>query len=264
MGQSVFSNNEIACSNQFDRVFKAEIELYETLFAYLESFVRQINGKIKDTDRPRYTVEILLVYNLTLFASTFVELRNGYLGVSQSILRSITENLTMSMYYWDFPDHEKKYRDNTKGLWSAIKAKGYSEAWMDLALARIDREGNTFRISENKNGSTWQKLISRNLMDEASSFLHQNFEYIQSLVYEKTEDDVSKFIYGPHFNEDMVMKNGLWKILEALIFEIAIFDKIFGGFISNSNLKLVGDAVDKLNKWKMEYNNFRKIRQVAC
>ncbi len=255
MKNNLFSKDEVACSDKFDQLFSSEIKLFSNLFEQLESFVSQISGKIKDTERPDYTVEILLVHNLSLFACAFNQLRSGYLGVSQATLRSIAENLTMSMYYWEFPEHEKKYRDNTRSLWNSIKQKGYAGEWMDLALARIDKEGKVFKILDESGERSWQKFISQNLMEEASSFLHQNFHFVEALVYQTTSNDgKNHFVYGPHWNNDEVMKNGLWKLIEALIFETIVFDTVFKKFINVNDRKLVGEAVDQLNEWKIEYN----------
>lgn len=241
-------------TQRFDEYSRGEKAVFDKLFDHMELMISHINSKIPVGERPQYTVEILLIYNLTLFEASLEMLRDGYLGVSQSILRSAIENLIMSMYYFEFPEHERKYRDNTTSLWQSLKHKGYDQGWMDAALARVETEGKIFNIFASSSENSLSNLLTKNIMEEASKFLHQDFKFTESLVYGGSGKDKSIFVYGANLHGEEVLKNGFWKIIELLIINNIVFGAIFAQHIQKVDVELIRASIGSLNKWKKSYS----------
>jgi len=223
----------------------------------MEDFIEQLNknGQIKDDCFPYWTMEIFLVNNVTLLYSSFDRLRNGYLGISQSLLRPVVESISLSVYFFEFPKDEKKYRKNPKSFYTKLKALNY-DGWIEGVLQRIDNEGSKFAKCDLEKGQSWYNFLFKSLGEEACNFLHSNPIYIYSVVYSGQIDSKEQYAYGPNWPKDIVMKNALWKIIESLLLNLIVMDRIFDKYIVKNDINFIKEVVDKLNSWKKEYNEY--------
>lgn len=248
-----FDTQEEECIKNFDNAFRQEIDLISRLFIHFEGLILQINKKIKDTDYPDWTIEIFLGYNLTLLYSSYNNLRRGYLGVSQSLIRPTCENVALSMYFFEFPKDEKKYRKSRKSFYLKLKELGY-DSWIEGVLQRIDKEGAKFAKTDASKGQSWYKFLFTNLADEASNFLHSNPDYIFPVIFSKHGTEQDEYILGPNWHAEIIAKNALWKIIETTLFNTIIFDRVFKQHIQHNDFSLITEVVNKLNNWKKEYS----------
>jgi hypothetical protein len=249
----LFSEQEKIINDKFFALCGEEYKLLIQLLKHKESLIQQLSGKIKDTDYPDYSIELLLVYNLSLFNSALTNLANGYLGVSQIVLRTTLENACLAMYFHEFPDDEKKYRRNRKSFNCKLKTLGY-DSWIEGWLNRIDKEGTKFsKLKDEKDA--WYQRIFNNLVKEASSFVHVDIDFIYSLVFMKSGKEKSQYALGPNWPDDLLVKNALWKIVETCLYDCAVLDRVFKKHIITIDMDLFKGAIDQLNKWKAYYNS---------
>lgn len=249
----IFTEQEEIIKEKFLNLCSVEHGLLLKLLKHKERLVSQLSGKIKYTDRPDYSIELMLAYNLPLLNSSLDNLARGYLGASQITLRTVLENTCLSMYFFEFPKDEKKYRKNRKSFNCKLKALGY-DTWIEGWLNRVDKEGAKFSKLVGENNA-WYKRIFKNLVEEASSFVHVDIDFIYSLVYmgggkEKSND----YALGPNCPDDLLVKNALWKIIETCLYSCAVLDRVFKQHITTIDMPLYKDAIDQLNTWKKFYN----------
>ncbi len=247
-----FDPDERVCIQKFDKYLFNEAVLLTKLLTHLESFVQQTSVKIKGKEYPDWTIELFLVNNLTVLYNSFDRLRKGYLGVSESLLRQVIESMSLSMYFYEFPNDEVKYRKDPKSFYAKLKSLGYL-GWIEGVLHRVDNEGKKFVKGNVNIGQTWYNFLFKNLGDEFSNFLHPNIDYILGVVFES--EDVNKQLYnfGPHFTKVNVFKNAIWHIIECTNYNLIIYDKCFKKYIAINDFNLIKEAVDGLNRWKREY-----------
>ena len=256
-----FDENETLCSQQFDKDATEEEELLSKLFNHLESLIIQLDGEIKDNQFPDWTIEITLAYNLTLLYNSFDRLRKGYLGISQSLLRPVIENIALSMYFFEFPDDEKKYKSDRKSFYMKLKSLGYVGTWIEPVLNRIDKEGSKFAKGDQKKGQSWYNFLFRNLAEEASNFLHTNPDYIYASLFKRGGEDLEEYALGPNYPRKDLAKAAIWKIIESTLLNTVVLDRCFKQLIKKNNPQLIGETVEKLNEWKKEYQSLSKKRE---
>lgn len=247
-----FNNGEAACIQRFDTKFAGESELLFRLFNHLESLITQLNKKIRDTDFPDWTIEIFLANNLTLLYNSFDRLRKGYFGISLSLIRPVVESIALAMYFFEFPKDEKLYRKRRKSFTIKLKNLGYNN-WIEGVVHRVDKEGTKFAKGDPNIGQTWFNFLIRNLGEESSNFLHANPEYIFAVVYGGKGIFYDNYCLGPNWLGQDMVKNALWHIIEATLYNTIIFDRCFKKHITRNDFNLIEETVDKLNKWKNEY-----------
>ncbi|MBU4209978.1 hypothetical protein KKE47_04150 [Patescibacteria group bacterium] len=248
----IFSEQEIIINNKFFVLCAKEYELLVKLLQHKESLVMQLSGKIKDTDKPDYSIELMLAYNLPLLNGAVENLANGYLGVSQIILRTVLENTCLSMYFFEFPKDEKKYRKNRKSFNCKLNELGY-DTWIEGWLNRIDKEGEKFSKLKGEDNA-WYRRIFTNIVSEASSFVHVDIDFIYGLVYIDTGEEKSDYALGPNWSDDLLVKNALWKIIETCLYSCAVLDRVFKKYITVIDMALYKDAINQLNNWKKFYD----------
>lgn len=253
----LFEVQEKTIEDKFITLCSNEIDLLNKLLKHKEDLIVQLSEKIKDTDRPDYSIELMLAYNLALLNSSLNTLSCGYLGSSQIILRTVLENTCLSMYFFEFPKDEKKYRDNRKAFNCKLKALGY-DTWIEGWLNRIDKEGSKFSKLEGEKDA-WHKRIFKNLVEEASSFVHVDIDFIYSMVYMgDVQGKTSNYSLGPNLMDDLLVKNAIWKIIETCLYSCAVLDRVFKQHIKTIDMPLYKCAVDELNKWKKYYSSHPK------
>jgi len=248
----IFPEQERVSRDKLTALLKTELELANSLLRHKESLIKQLNGKVNDTDSPNYSIELMLSHNLSLLNSSLINLSFGYLGPSQIVLRTVLENTCLSMYFFEFPEEEKRYRSNRKSFNCKLKGLGY-ETWVEGWLKRIDNEGVKFIKFEGVE-SAWYQRIFINLVKEASSFVHVDLDYIYWLVYVDSDKNKSNYALGPNWPSNLLMKNSLWKIIEASLYSCAILVRVFEREITSIDSELYSKAVDELNKWKDAYS----------
>ncbi|MFH1388729.1 MAG: hypothetical protein ABII16_01395 [Patescibacteria group bacterium] len=253
---SVFYGQEKAINEKFFLLCREECKLLTRLLEHKENLIQQLGGKIKDTDTPDYSIELMLSYNLSLFNSSLTNLSNGYLGVSQIILRVALENTCLAMYFYEFPDDEKKYRKNRKSFSCKLKTLGYGY-WIEGWLKRIDKEGTKFTKLKGEKG-VWYQRIFNNMVEEANLFVHVDVDFIYSLVFMKSDKEKSQYALGPNWSSDLLVKNALWKIIEACLYDCAVLDRVFKKHLAIIDMNLFEKVCDLLNEWKKYYNSQTK------
>lgn len=249
----IFTTQEEIIKAKFFTLCPAEHDLLVKLLKHKESLIGQLSGKIKDTDSPDYSIELMLAYNLSPLNSSLDNLARGYLGTSQIILRTVLENTCLSMYFFEFPEDEKKYRKNRKSFNCKLRGLGY-DTWIEGWLNRVDKEGSKFSKLEGENNA-WYKRIFKNIVEEASSFVHVDIDFICGLVYMGAGKEKSDaYALGPSWPDDLLVKNALWKIIETCLYSCAVLDRVFKQHIGTIDMPLYKDAIDQLNQWKKFYN----------
>lgn len=252
----IFFKQETIINDKFFALCTKEHELFAKLLKHKENLIKQLSGKIKDTDKPDYSIELMLAYNLPLLNSAVENLANGYLGASQIILRTVLENTCLSMYFFEFPKDEKKYRKDRKSFNCKLQALGY-DTWIEGWLNRVDKEGKKFSKLKGESNA-WYRRIFTNLVSEASSFVHVDIDFIYGLVYMGTGEEKSDYALGPNWPDDLLVKNALWKIIETCLYSCAVLDRVFKKHITAIDMDLYKDAIDQLNIWKKYYNEQSK------
>lgn len=257
----VFSEQEKDINDKFFEICCKEHDLLVQLLKHKENLIQQLSGKIKDTDKPDYSIELMLAYNLALFNSALNNLANGYLGVSQIILRTALENSSLAMYFYEFPEDEKKYRKDKKSFNCKLKSLGY-DLWVEGWLKRVDKEGKKFSKLKSETNA-WYKRIFLNMVTETCSFVHTDIDFIYSLVFVGSGKEKSDYALGPNWCGDLLVKNALWKIIEACLYSCAILDRVFKKHITVIDMNLYTGVIDQLNSWKVYYNKQSKNKNLT-
>lgn len=247
-----FDTQEQICIDRFDKNFLKESLLLSRLFKHMEELIKQVSGNIKGKEYPDWTIEIFLINNLTLLFNSFDRLHKGYVGISQALLRPVIESIALSMYFFEFPKDETKYRKKRKSFYAKLENIGYPN-WIEGVVQRIDKEGVKFAKGDPNKGQTWFNFLIRNLENEASNFLHANPDYILSVVFNSENETHQNYSYGPNWSGINVFKDALYHIIEATIFNIIVFDKCFNKHIKVNDIELMKEAINDLNDWKREY-----------
>jgi hypothetical protein len=260
-----FDKVEIQIENKFNDSFADDIEILTNLISHLESLITQLNNKIKSGDSPNDTIELFLANNLTLLYNSFNRLQKGYLGISQALLRPVLESISLSMYFHEFPEDIQIYTKDPKNLYRKITKLKYKTIengeeveknylpWIEGALQRVDKEGTKFTQREDMKGETWYKFIFKNLTEEAGMFLHANPDWIYGIVYGGESKGILEYKFGPNWQSDLLIQNALWKIIETILYNTIVLDRVFKQHITNNDFTLIKNTTNKLNIWKKEY-----------
>lgn len=246
-----FNQSEEECLSIFEKKFFEEEQICSELFTHFETLVSQTNRNIPQDKYPDTTIEVLLVYNLTLLYYSLNTLKKGYFGIALAILRIVIEHISLSIYFYEFPDDEKLYRKNTKRFYNRITGKGYSR-WIEGVLERVDKEGDKL-VSSSKKDVSWKQLLME-MANDSSLFIHANPDVVTAVVLAYTKEDVNYYCLGPNHVGDDYVKNACWKIIQAMIINTVVFDTIFSNLIPQNDAQLIKTSVNKLNKYKSSLN----------
>lgn len=255
-----FDTDENACALEFDKNLQMEIDLIFRLFEHSEALISQLNRKIKNTDFPDHTIEIFLASNHTAIYNSYDRLRKGYFGLAMEGLRPPIEKIALAMYFFEFPEEEKKYKKNRLSIYEKLKKLGY-KSWIDGVMQRIDNEGTKFTKLDASKGQSWYKYLVEILGEESSNFLHANPEYILPVLYAETKSGIDTYVIGPNWVGVDLVKNAFWKITETLLINTMVLDRCFKQYIALNDIVLIRETVEKLNLWQKEWEILVKSKQ---
>lgn len=234
---SLFEEIEQENADNINKLLGEEITHLILLFDVLNSYLNKINGKIRIDQHPEHTILNFSAQNLQLANNAFILFTQGYLRSPATLLRTVSEQLILSMFFKEYPDKEIEYRETH-----------YSEFFknnrLEKMLSKIDREGTVFRIANFTEFNYWNKVIYKGLFEELSYFSHSNPNVINNIMYDEA---VGKYHKAPKLQEEKILKNILRKLYESTLFTILIIDKTFEPEQTDDEIEKIKKAVEIIN-----------------
>ena len=247
----LFLDDENKASEYFNNLIQEkDLEILDQLFLFTEVALGELNHKIKNTEFPDYSIELYLGFTYNLLTTSYSLLRCGYMAAAQIIMRSALEYISLCMYFFEFPEDEKIYRNSHKRFNLKLEAKKYPR-WVQGYLRRIDTEGRVFKDIGNLN---WEKLIFINLIEEASKFTHPNLDFVFTSIFLQSDLESKKdyFSLGPKGNDDYNTRNTYWRIVESSIYLHLVLKTVFKRYMVTRSSEVFTKAIHALNDAKVK------------
>lgn len=214
---SYFEDIESKNSDEINKKFSTEISYFLLLLEVLDSYLNKVNGKIRNDQFPEHTILNFSAQNLQLINNAFILFTQGYLRSPSILLRTVSEQLILSMFFKEFPNKEQEYKNTSYRDF-------FKENRIEKMLSKIDREGKIFKVKKFTKYNYWNKTIYKNFFEELSYFVHSNPNVINNLMYDETN---GKYHKGPKLQDKDILKALLRKLFESTLYTILILDKTF-------------------------------------
>lgn len=218
MSIGIFNSHESQINTFFENKFDSEIKVFNELLNVYASFLEAVSGKVKNTDFPNWTIEMLLSQSLPLMGNALKLLATGYLRSSEILVRVAGEAIILSIFFKEFPETEREYR--TTDHWIFFRRHRIREM-----LEKVESVGTIFIRSEPNKKIHWNKIVFTNLYQESSRFLHNNADVIYDLMkLPNSENDNGKdfLTIGPNLYSDNILSTEFRRLFNTLLFSLVV------------------------------------------
>lgn len=235
----MFDDLEQLNAEELNRRFPSELGCQLVLLGVLDEYLNKSSASVKTDNSLQCTILGLMGQNLLLLNSSYLLFTQGYLRNSAILLRTVSEQLILGMFFCENPEKEEEYRITPhQEFFRTNKIK--------KMLKQIDDNGKIFKIENFKEFKFWNRHIFENLFEEMSHFSHVDMRVINSLML---DPKTGKFHKVPWVHEDKILlKIFLRKIMICTIFSILVLDKFFAPEQSPEHIKTIEDATKYINE----------------
>lgn len=234
----MFNDLEQVNAEELNRRFPSELGHQLVLLGVLDEYLNKSSVGVKTDDSLQRTILGLMAQNLLLLNNSYLLFTQGYLRNSAILLRTVSEQLILGMFFCENPEKEEEYRVTSH-------QEFFRTNKIEKMLKQIDDNGKIFKIEHFKKFKFWNKHIFQNLFKEMSYFSHVDLEVINSLMF---DPKTGKFHKVPWVHEDgVLLRIFLRKIMTCNIFSILVLDKFFAPEQSPEHVKAIEDATKYIN-----------------
>lgn len=213
----MFDDIEIENANKLNELLPIELGNFLLLLDVLNSYLNKVNGTIRNDQYPQHTILNFSAQNLQLVNNAYILFTQGYLRSPAILLRAVSEQLILSMFFLEYPEKENEYR-------TTPYMDFFKENRIEKMLSQIDREGKIFKKDNFAEYNYWNRAIYRNFFEQLSNFVHSNPDVIDNLMYDET---AGKYHKGPKIQNIDILKYFMRMLYESILFTILILDKAF-------------------------------------
>jgi len=214
----LFKDVEQENAAELNKYLSAELGHQLVLLDTLDDYLNKSNSGVSTNNSLQITILNLMAQNLLLLNNSYLLFTQGYLRSAAVLLRTVSEQLILGMFFCENPEKEEEYK-------STPHQDFFRNNRIEKMLKQIDDNGKIFKIENFSKFKFWNKHIFQNLFEEMSHFSHVDLEVINSLMLDPT---TGKFHKTPWVHEDKVLlRIFLRKIMVCTIFSILVLDKFF-------------------------------------
>ena len=171
-------------------------------------------GKILHDDDLKSIISIYIGSNYDPLFLSFDLLKRGYIRPTIILLRPVFESITLCMYFAEFAEKVREYRDaKNKSLW----IKEQKGCWG--MIEHIQKKGKLFNTHEHPD---FLKNLVANPLTEMNKTIHFNDEHLFHLSGDRVKGEL---YIGPREIEPRLVKTIIINILQAILFSINVLGK---------------------------------------
>lgn len=161
----------------------------------------------------------------------------GYIRSPAILLRTVSEQLILCMFFKEYPEKEREYRNSHYSIF-------FKNNRIEKMLKTIDRKGKVFRVNEFTKFNYWNKMIYKTLFEELSHFVHTNIDLINNIMYDET---IQKYHKTPKVQNKKTLKSLLSKLYVSTVYSIFILDKSFEPEQDRGEIEAISKATKIIN-----------------
>lgn len=234
----LFFDVEQKNADVLSKVLGAELGQQAALLHLFDEYLESSAGGGVRVDSHEHTTLCLMAQNLLLLNNIYQLFTQGYLRSPAILLRTVAEQLILSMFFCEFPEKDKEYREKPHQDF-------FHENRIEKMLKQIDESGKIFKVANFRKFKFWNRHIYQNLYEEMSELSHINLNIIESLMLDKT---TKKYYKQPWvYEDDGVLRIMLRKIMTSTIFSILILDKVFNPNQTEQHAGVLNKAFEYIN-----------------
>lgn len=234
---SLFDDIECKNADKINQLFSSEASHLLLLFEVINSYLNKVNGKIINNQYPEHTILNLSAQNLQLINSAYILFTQGYLRSPAILLRTVSEQLILCMFFKEFREKEKEYREKHYSIF-------FHDNKIDKMLSMIDKSGKVFKVPRFTTFNYLNRMIYKNLFEELSYFVHTDINIINNIMY---DESVGKYHKSPRLQDEEILKSILAKLYMCALYTILIIDKTFEPEQDEKEIRIITKATKIIN-----------------
>jgi hypothetical protein len=107
---SLFLQQEQFISKDIEQKYKNGIELLNRFLGTIEEFIK--SSGVRNDRYPEYSIILHTIHTLMALNNSLLLLCKGYMGDCEAVHKRAIEFILRAIYFREFPDEEKKWREN--------------------------------------------------------------------------------------------------------------------------------------------------------
>lgn len=108
--ESFFREEEQYVSKDFELKYEKGLKLLRRFFDLIEELIK--SSGFRNDQYPEYSIILHALHSLMALNNSLVLLSNGYMGDCEAVHKRAVEFFLRAMYFREYPDEEKKWREN--------------------------------------------------------------------------------------------------------------------------------------------------------
>lgn len=234
----LFDDQENTISAQLFSSYSEEFTCILQGLELLNKMLNSLNGKIKNTDRRDVTILNFQAQNLKFLNKCYLELTRGYIRIPSALLKTVIEQLMLSLVFAEFPEKEEEY--DVKKHRAFLRTEGNN--WTQL-LAKVSTNGTIFNNTEKPN--FWDDILNKEQYVLLNTLAHANSDSIAVIMFDEA---TQKYFKGPRIPDEDLLKALARGILLSLIFSITILNKYFEVYLTEDDHILISKMIQIINR----------------
>jgi hypothetical protein len=190
---SVFRQEEQHVGRNFDVKYASGSKLLGRLLQLIEELIT--SSGFKNDQYPEYSIILHGLHALTALNNSLVLLSKGYMGHAQAVHKRAVEFILRAIYFKEFPDDERKWREKKGGLPNRREM-----------ARRLDEKHKKSGIFPTDYDELWSGFVYGTVYRSVNEWAHGDFEtmYHEVALDDGTEYYTHKFNVGPRPDERFV------------------------------------------------------------
>jgi hypothetical protein len=191
--KSYFDQEEQYLSNEFYKKNENGSRLLNNLLRLIEELIK--SSGFKNDQYPEYSIILRGLHALMALSNSVALLSKGYMGDAQAVHKRAVEFILRAMYFKEFPEEEKKWRENKGKLPTR-------QSMADL----LDSKHKQHKIFPTDYDTLWRGFVYGTMYKSVNDWAHGEFNnmYREVAIDDGTNYYTHRFFIGPRPDEGFV------------------------------------------------------------
>ncbi len=183
---SFFREEEQYVSKNFELKYEKTLKLLRRFFVLIEELIK--SSGFRNDQYPEYSIILHALHSLMALNNSSVLLSNGYMGDCEAVHKRAVEFFLRAMYFREYPDEEKKWREN----------KGKLPDRKSMALS-LDKKHKQKSIFPTDHEGFWKEFVYDIMYNSVNEWAHGEFNamYYEVAIDNGTPYYTYRFFIGP-------------------------------------------------------------------
>jgi hypothetical protein len=213
--ESFFREEEQYGSKDFELKYEKGLKLLGRFFDLIEELIKSSGSR--NDQYPEYSIILHALHSLMALNNSLVLLSNGYMGDCEAVHKRAVEFFLRAMYFREYPDEEKKWREN--------KGKLLDRKSMASFLDERHKQKSIFPTDHE---AFWSEFVYDIMYRPVNEWAHGEFKamYYEVAIDNGTPYYTDRFSIGPKPDEKFV-KTMIKRLIHSCRFQVLLLAQTF-------------------------------------